>query len=76
MKHKGLKPEGQPRSLRSIVEEKSGTAGFDDGVPFDPQAGVPSNVSGGTHKDVADAALPPPSSGKRAPGPQDPKPFK
>lgn len=76
MKHRGIKPAGQPRSLRSIAEQKSGQAGFEDAVNFDPQAGVPVGAAGGSYRDEAEAALPPASSGKRTPGPQDQKPFK
>jgi hypothetical protein len=76
MKHRGLKPAGQPRSLRSVAEEKSGTAGFEDAVEFDAQAGVPKGASGGSYNDEAETVLPAPSTGRRAPGPQDQKPFK
>lgn len=57
---KGARPQGQPRSLRSIVETKDSAANFPEDVPYVPSAGVPASVPGATqtYKDSAADPMP------------------
>lgn len=54
---RGVKPEGQPRTLRTIAEDGGASpAGFEGALPYSPQAGMPASEQGATqlyHDDVA-----------------------
>lgn len=56
---RGVKPEGQPRSLRVIAEEDGASSeGFDGAVPYVPQSGLPAEAPSASQTyrdDVADA---------------------
>lgn len=58
---RGVKPEGQPRSLRVIAEEDgTDAAGYEGAVPYVPQAGLPAEAPSATqtyHDQVAQARL-------------------
>lgn len=77
MKHTGPKPAGQPRTLRSVAEQKSAPASFPDEVPQDTAGGVPSSdrTFGQKYDDRAEAVKPK-SGGVRASTAADKKPFK
>ena len=49
--HQGIKPAAQPRSLRSIVQEKNAAGGFP------PPAPVP-ELEGAPYRDVAEQVRP------------------
>lgn len=44
--HRGTKPAGQPRTLRTIAEGKAIPAKFDTPIEFDAQAGIPASTKG------------------------------
>ena len=58
--HKGVKPAGQPRTLRSIAESQNALANFDSPIEYDAEAGIPMGASGAGQRyaDAAEAALP------------------
>lgn len=76
MKHRGIRPPAQPRTLRSIAEEKGTVpAGFPADLAYDDEAGAPVGAGvAGTYRDSAEQARPSPGAGQ-AKG-SDPKPFK
>lgn len=59
---KGARPQGQPRTLRSIAEDTDASSNFPEDVPYVPAAGVPVSTTGAgqTYSD----------------SPADPMPFK
>lgn len=73
--HKGALPKAQPRTLRTIAEEKSAPASFPEDLPYDTQGGVPQSVQGGgqSYNDAAEAARARPGKQGNA---ADPKPLK
>jgi len=76
---KTAKPAAQPRTLRTIAEDKGvAPAGMEGSTAYDSQAGVPmtERTSGQRYSgSVADQALPT-TGATRVPSPADPKPFK
>lgn len=64
--HKGIKPPGQPRSLREIAETNNAGS-------FPPENEGP--VYPGVYRDEAEAALPPASMARAGVKPTDPKPL-
>jgi hypothetical protein len=75
---KAARPKGQPRTLRTIAEDKgSAPAGRDPGMEIDPVAGVPMGYPGGgagqRFADHADQAAPQGAGAKRI---DKPKPYK
>jgi hypothetical protein len=67
--HKGPKPAGQPRSLRTIVESKNSPGGFP------PPVEGPDVTYPGTYRDGAEGARIGPGAGRSGLGKADPKPF-
>lgn len=78
MGFKGVRPPGQPRTLRSIAEDKGSTPASREGeLPYDANAGVPQGTPGaGTYTDGAAAARPASGAAKRGASPADKTPFK
>jgi hypothetical protein len=75
-RHKGVRPAAQPRTLRSIAEDKgTAPASFPEDLPYDHAAGAPKAVSGGVYADEAAAALPPPSAALKPRPPHEPRPL-
>ena len=46
---KGARPKGQPRSLRTVAEDKA-TASFPEDLPYVPSAGLPAATTGASQK--------------------------
>lgn len=71
--HRGIKPAGQPRTLRTSAEGKAIPAKFDTPIEFDAQAGIPASTKGAGQRyvDVAEAARPPASAAVQAKRPFD-----
>jgi hypothetical protein len=71
--HKGVKPAGQPRSLRSIAESKSAPDKYDSDIEYDGQAGIPMSAHGAgqRYKDAAEEARPLASAAVRKKRPFD-----
>jgi len=57
---KGIRPTGQPRSLRSIAEGVEKPSNFPMDVPYVPSAGVPASTTGAndTYKDTPGDKMP------------------
>lgn len=78
MTFRGTKPSAQPRTLRTIAENKGTTpAGFDGGEAYDAQAGLPAGAltAGQRYEDPAAAAAQQGSAVRKTTA-ADPKPFK
>ena len=74
---RGTRTSAQPRTLRTVAEDKGTAPSGRDVMPFNAQAGIPDGEIGqaGSYDDIAKAALPPAGSGVRTPGAEQPKPF-
>jgi hypothetical protein len=73
---KGNKPSAQPRTLRTIAEQKgSNPAGFDGEIPYVPQTGLPVTVKGATELYVDEAMHVTLSGDKSQAKGADPSPF-
>lgn len=57
---KGIRPAGQPRSLRSIAEGVEQPGNFPEDVPYVPSAGVPASTTGAgdTYRDTPGDKMP------------------
>ena len=78
MKHRGTRPPGQPRTVRTQAEDIGTSAqGFEPDLPYDTSGGRPMAHPGsaGTYYDMADQARPPAGEGKRQRTSADPKPY-
>lgn len=81
MKHSGVRPPAQPRTLRTIAEDKGSAANGFEGIgetdQYDKDEGVPTAHpgTGGSYNDVAQAAKPGKAMARRGLTPSDPKPF-
>ena len=74
---RGTRTNAQPRTLRTIAENKGSAPASRDVMPFNAQAGIPEGLpsEGGSYDDIAKAALPPAGSGVRSPGAEQPSPI-
>jgi len=72
--HQGVKPSAQPRTLRTIAEEKGAVKqGSGDEVAYDPRAGIPTSAKGAGQRYQDEAEKAAALSGMQ---PSNPKPFK
>jgi hypothetical protein len=71
---RGARPEGQPRSLRTIAESNT-ASNFEGAVPFVPQSGLPASELGAEqtyHDALAEGRASRPAVRSAA---ADPRPF-
>lgn len=76
---KTAKPSAQPRTLRTIAEDKGvAPAGMESAPAYDTQAGVPmtERTAGQRYSRAAEDQALPTTGAVRAPSPADPNPFK
>lgn len=52
----GVKPAGQPRTVRTLAESRANPENFPTDLPYNTQAGMPSGMKGGsgTYSDLAE----------------------